>query len=210
MLLAAYTLWAAYFLPLGHLAATLDTMDLRTSWDRAIPLVPWMVWIYDLCYLMPVFAIFAIKDGHVLNRLIMAVYVSTVASTVMYFTIPIAYPIPEFGTSLSERFLDWQFVVDFQPGANKMPSLHVSNAFVIWIALRHDSRRKSLVFLTLAVLIAISTLLVKKHLIADVFVGMMWAAGAWWIAGQLYRRVADRTVSGDRALLKMVGLGRFA
>ena len=91
-----------------------------------------------------------------------------------------------------------------------MPSLHVSNAFVIWLALRKDGRLKSGVFLLLAILIALSTLLVKKHLVADVAVGLMWATGSWWIAGHLYDRWADQSISGRDAILKLVGLARFA
>jgi membrane-associated phospholipid phosphatase len=203
----AYTVWLVYFLSLGHFASTLATMDLRTSLDRQIPLVSWMVWVYDFTYVLPIWALLVIRDGHLLNRLLMSVYIATLTATVVYLLVPIAYPSPEFGSSISERFLDWQHRIDFQPGANKMPSLHVANSFMIWLAVRSRGRLISLLFLGMAVLIAISTLLVKKHLLIDIATGAAWAFGAWWLAGKAYERWADSSLPPDRALMKLIGLG---
>ncbi len=204
----AYTIWLAYFLATGHLASNLETMDLRSALDHRIPLVPWMVWIYDFTYILPIAVILLVRDGHILNRLLMAVYMGTLMATVVYFLVPIAYPAPVLGSSLSERFLEWQHQIDFQPGANKLPSLHVANSFMIWMAVRSRGRGLSALFLVMAVLIAVSTLLVKKHLVIDVVAGVAWGFGVWWLAGKAYDRWADRSLPADRALLKLLRLRR--
>jgi membrane-associated phospholipid phosphatase len=206
MAAVGFAVWLVYFLTMGNIAATLPTHDLRTSWDMAIPLWEWTVWIYDFCYLIPVFAIFAIKDGHLLNRLLVAIYTSTLLATAVYFLIPISYPDPVFGDSIAARFLEWQFAIDFQPGANKMPSLHVANAFLVWLAVRNRGRSWSAWYLIAAILIALSTLTTKKHLMADAALGTVWAFGAWYLSGRIYHRLFDQSLPPQDALLKRVGL----
>ncbi|NNE69995.1 MAG: hypothetical protein HKN29_06475 [Rhodothermales bacterium] len=208
MMLVAYLVWAVYFLSMGHLAATLPTNDLRTAWDLAIPFWPWMVWIYDFCYLIPLFAVFVVKDGHRLNRLLVAVYTATLTATIVYFLVPVSYPDPAFGDDLSSRFLAWQFAIDFQPGANKMPSLHVANSFMVWLAVRSRGRGYSAAFLLGAIVIALSTLLTKKHLVADVALGVVWAHGAWYLAGHLYHGLFDQSLPAREALLDGLRLRR--
>jgi membrane-associated phospholipid phosphatase len=204
MMVVAYLTWLAYFIPMGHLAATMNSTDWRTAVDVAIPFWSWTVWIYDFCYFLPLFAVFVVTDGHFLNRLLLAVFTATFSATVVYFIFPISYPDPIFGDSISDRFLAWQFAIDFQPGANKMPSLHVANSFMAWLAVKTRSRKASAVFLVSAILIAISTLFTKKHLVLDVALGAAWAFGAWYIAGKLYARFFDASLPPDEALL--VGL----
>jgi membrane-associated phospholipid phosphatase len=206
MAAAGFAIWLVYFLAVGNLAATLPTRDLRTAWDLAIPLWEWSVWIYDFCYLIPVFAIFAIKDGHLLNRLLVAIYTATLLATVVYFLIPISYPDPVFSDSISGRFLAWQFEIDFQPGANKMPSLHVANAFMVWLAVRNRGRIWSQSYLIVAILIALSTLVTKKHLIADAALGTVWAFGAWYLSGRIYNGLFDQSLPPKDALLGRIGL----
>ena len=48
-----------------------------------------------------------------------------------YLALPIAFPRPELGSSLAERVLAVEYAADFRPGANKLPSLHVTFA---WLA----------------------------------------------------------------------------
>ena len=102
--MVAYLVWAAIFVSFGHWAATLETIDARTAIDRAIPLWEWTVWVYDLCYIIPVAIVWTVKDGHQLNRLLLAIFVATFASFVVYVAFPIAYPEPDLSDSISGRF----------------------------------------------------------------------------------------------------------
>ena len=63
VLFVTYALWIAAFETVGRYAATLHTVDLTTAWDRAIPLVPAFVWPYELCYAVPLFALFVCATG---------------------------------------------------------------------------------------------------------------------------------------------------
>jgi hypothetical protein len=54
-----------------------------------------------------------------------------------------------------------------------------------------------------ALLITISTVFVKQHIIIDSAAGIVWALGAWWLAGRLYPRLADGTAGPHAALKQM-------
>ncbi|MBO6575904.1 MAG: phosphatase PAP2 family protein [Rhodothermales bacterium] len=208
MMLVAYAVWAALFIGIGILTADLPGYDLRIGLDHAIPLWEWTVWIYSFCYIIPVFAVLAVQDGHRLNRLLVAVFVSTLSAAVVYAAVPVIYPYPEIADTVSGRFLAWQVALDFEPGGNKLPSLHVANAFLVWLAVRSRGRAWSWALLAAAVIISASTLTTKRHLVGDVVLGTAWAFWAWWASGILHRRWFDRGVPGRESLLKRVGMLR--
>ena len=68
ILLVAYAIWFVTFMAVGRYAATLRTRDLTSALDRAIPLVPAFVWPYELCYALPVAALFVLRDFRRFDR----------------------------------------------------------------------------------------------------------------------------------------------
>jgi membrane-associated phospholipid phosphatase len=200
-----YLAWILVFLTVGKCASTLPTHDLTLRLDRMIPVAAVFVWPYELCYIFPFLPLFLLKDWHRFNRAILAVILANLTAFVVYFALPISYPRPELGGSLSELVLHWEQNLDFQPGANKLPSLHVAFAWIVFIVCRNQGLRKLTRFLILAgtVLITISTLFTKQHVILDVVCGVIWAFAAWWAAGFLYPRLADVGVAPQTALKQM-------
>ena len=198
LLMVVYSAWLIVFESVGRYAATLATHDPTTSLDRLIPVVPEAVWLYDFCFVLPLVILFVVHEGHLLNRAVIAIFVSTLSACVVYLLYPVAYPLPELGTSISDRLLALHYELDFRPGANKLPSLHVANAWMIWLAVRSSGVRRvtRTVFLVLAITISLSTLLVKQHLILDVALGFVWAFPSWWLAGTLYARINRYGLSG--------------
>lgn len=198
LLLVVYTAWLVIFQAVGRYAATLPTHDPTTALDRLIPLVPEAVWLYDFCFILPLVVLFVVHEGHLLNRAVIAIFVSTISASVVYLSYPVAYPLPELGSSLSDRVLAYHYMHDFRPGANKMPSLHVANSWMIWLAVRESGAgsKTRLIFLVLALTISISTLLVKQHIVPDVLLGFAWAFPSWWLAGTLYARLNRYGLSG--------------
>lgn len=188
LFLASYVVWMALYRSVGAVAVTFDAHDLSTSWDRALPVWPQWVWIYDFCFLLPAFLVMMLKDGHAINRLVIAIFVAAVSASVLFLLVPIAHPFPELGSGAAERWVTLHYENDFPPGANKMPSLHVINAILFWLAVRDcsSSRLARGVMFVLAVLISASTVLIKQHLIIDVATGIPWAFATWWITGRLY------------------------
>lgn len=139
LFLASYVVWMALYRSVGAVAVTFDAHDLSTYWDRALPVWPQWVWIYDFCFLLPGFLVLLLKDGHAINRLVIAIFVAAVSASVLFLLVPIAHPFPELGSGVAERWVTLHYENDFPPGANKMPSLHVINAILFWLAVRHGS-----------------------------------------------------------------------
>jgi PAP2 superfamily/ABC-2 family transporter protein len=198
MLLLGYAVWMIGFQLVGRYAATLRTWDLTTAWDRAIPFVPAFVWPYEACYALPVIALWLFRDWHRFNVGFLAIAIASLFAFAAYLLLPVAFPRPALGSSLSERLLATEFAADFSPGANKLPSLHVAISWIILFAIWGQAKRRvtDLLVLVLVAAITVSTLFVKQHLVLDVVTAVPLAVLAFAIAHRLYWRV---TGPGDRA-----------
>lgn len=190
VLLGAYVMWVLCYELVGHLAARLPTFDLTTEWDRAIPLWPPAVWAYESCYLLPLLPVLLARDWHRINVWLLACLLANLSAFVVYFALPVAFPRPALGDSLAERVIGWEYAIDFDPGANNLPSMHVTLSWLAAFACARQGRSAWLVGALglLAVLISLSTLLVKQHLLWDVGAGLIWALASWRLAGTWYER----------------------
>lgn len=190
VLLVAYALWLAAFEVVGRYAARLHTVDLTSAWDRATPLVPAFVWPYEACYLLPFVPLFVLKDWHRFNVALLAILVANVAAFAVFLALPVAIPHPPLGTTPAERVLAFEYAADFQPGANKLPSMHVAMSWIIVCAMwRQASSRAADVLLAVALALAtVAPVLVKQHAIVDVVVAVPWGLAAYWLAAKTYAK----------------------
>jgi len=190
--LFVYGIWFIFFDGVGRYAATLPTRDITSSIDPHIPLIPEFIWIYILCYIFPFLPLFVIKDWRRFNRALLGIIIANLSAFIVYLIFPVAFPRPELGQSPSERLLSFIYIADFCPGANKLPSLHIIFTWIVYLASRRQRLNKfgdSIVFFT-AVMITISTLFVKQHIIVDVVAGLFWAFSSWTLAGYIYNLLA--------------------
>ncbi len=204
--LGFFVVWIFAFFAVGNYAAMLPTRDLTTALDRAIPLVPGFVWLYELCYIFPLVPLFIVRNWHRYNRALLAILLANVTAFGVYLLLPLAFPKPVLGTSLSERLLASIIAADFSPGANKLPSLHVIFSWIVYFLCRGESRKSWVtpaVFIT-ALAISVSTLFVKQHILYDVVGGFIWAVGCWKVAGYLYPRMANTALPAPVALRNMI------
>lgn len=199
-----YLLWLAVFEAVGRYAATLSTSDITLEFDRGIPFSPPLIWAYEVCYLFPFVPLLVVNDWHRFNRVILAVVLANVVACAVYLAFPIALPRPVPGADLSSRIVALEYAADFHPGANKLPSLHVALAWLVWLAcLRQGLRRFwAVLILATAVAISVATLFVKQHVVLDVVSGAALAFAAWSVAGRLYPRLAGD--AGPRKALARV------
>jgi hypothetical protein len=202
MLLLGYAVWMVGFQLVGRYAATLQTRDLSTAWDRAIPLVPAFVWPYEACYALPLVALWLFRDWHRFNVGFLAIALASLMAFAVYLLLPVAFSRPALGSSLSERLLATEFAADFSPGANKLPSLHVAISWIIMFAVWGQARRRVTDFLVLGLVLAItaSTLFVKQHLVVDVVTALPLAGVAFAISHRLYWSVTAPTDASESAL----------
>ena len=206
VILGAYAVWIIAFQIVGRYAATLNTYDPTTSIDGMIPLLPDFVWFYALCYIFPLLPLFVVKDYHRLNITILCIVLANISAFVVYLTYPVAFPRPELGQSLADKILYIEYTIDFYPGANKLPSMHVSFAWFVYFAIRGQNMRKSgeafVLFLT--VMITLSTLFVKQHIILDVIAGILWAFLTWGLSKYLYPYLTNQKIEPPAALRQML------
>jgi membrane-associated phospholipid phosphatase len=198
-------IWVIVFEAVGWYASMLPGWDFTTYIDRQIPLIPVFVWPYVLCYVFPFLPLFVVKDWHRFNRALLSIILANLSAFVLYLIIPIAFPRPELGGTLSERLLSFIYGVDFHPGANKLPSLHVTFAWITYLVCRGQRLNRfgdSIVFL-LAVAITFAALFVKQHIILDVAAGIFWAFSAWILAGYLYRFLTNPYIDPRAGLKEM-------
>jgi membrane-associated phospholipid phosphatase len=203
--LLAYLVWIIVFEAVGFYAVTLPAKDVTLPLDRHIPLLSWFIWPYLLCYLFPFLPLIVVKDWHRFNKALLAIILANAAAFLVYILLPIAFPHPELGSGFSDRVLALQFRYDFKPGANKLPSLHVTYAWIVYLLCRKQGLgrfREGLIFLV-AMLISVSTLFVKQHILLDVLAGAAWAFAAWFAAGRLYPRLAAPGTSPPEALKRL-------
>jgi membrane-associated phospholipid phosphatase len=207
VLFAAYLMWVLCYELVGHLAARLPASDLTTSWDRAIPLWPPAVWAYESCYLLPLVPVLLARDWHRVNVWLLACLLANLSAFVVYFLLPVAFPRPVLGASWAEHVIAWEYAIDFKPGANNLPSMHVALSWLAAFACAGQGRSRWLVGALglLAALISLSTLLVKQHLLWDVVTGVIWALASWRLAQAWYRRRRDPALSPLDNLRRTLG-----
>jgi membrane-associated phospholipid phosphatase len=208
--LLLYAGWFVVFEIVGRYASTLPTHDLTMAIDRRIPLVPGFVWPYEACYLFPFAPLFLAEDWHRFNRGVLAALLANVLAFAVYLALPIAFAMPRLGHTAAERVLAMEYALDFHPGANKLPSMHVAFAWITGLTCRGrlgtGGRGKALDagLFGCALLLSIATAFVKQHLLVDVVAGVVWAFAAWSAAGRLYARLGGGETEARDALNRML------
>jgi hypothetical protein len=187
---AAYALWIVCFELVGQLGSRLPSRDLSTPLDRAIPLFPSAIWLYESCYLLPFAVPLFARDFRRVHVGFAAALIANATAFIVYLAYPVAFPRPELGNTVAERLLALEYALDFQPGANNLPSLHVAMSFLTLLTCaRQGLSRKLMCALTLLTLgITASTLLVKQHLLLDAALGVLWAFASFKLAERWSQR----------------------
>jgi len=189
---------------------TTHKIDLLTDLDLVIPLIPGFVWIYHT--LIPVIAITMIaflKKKELFLTTLAAFILSSLILSSFYILLPSFYPREIFyGEPLS--WTDWLYrLTQTIDGAhNTFPSGHVTYAWLIAIAIRDCSYTKKHhwlknIFIGWAILISISTLVLKQHYIIDVVSGICLALLCYYfIRKLLFSRFKKSNYSNDTRKLK--------
>jgi hypothetical protein len=148
-----------------------DVHRIYFEWERSIPLVPSMIWVYfSVTPLMLLPAI--LLDIEQLNRLAKQMMLAMLIAGVVFLIFPatIGYPPPENPPAAIEilRSIDRPY--------NLVPSLHVALSLIIMRNLHpvFDARGKALLGIWMIALV-VSVLLTHQHHLADVLGGLLLA-----------------------------------
>lgn len=200
-----YILWIIAYEAVGRYMQTFPAHDLTCSLDRMCPLMPIFVWPYVFCYVFPFLLACVVTDWHRVNCGVLAMWFANLTAFMVYVAYPIAFPKPELAASISERLLALEYAADFHPGANNFPSLHVAFSWLVYFMCRKQGLSRTMenaIFLT-ALLITLSALLVKQHIVADVVTGILWAMAAWAAAVYFYPRWTEADADAVSAFRQM-------
>lgn len=153
--------------------------------DGLIPLIPWTVSIYVLCYLFWVVNyILGTRRGRELGfRLLSAEFLSKAVCLILFMLVPTICVRPELqGGGLWNGILGLIYFVDTPD--NLFPSIHCITSWFCYIAVRGDKtlpkwyRVFSLVF---ALAVCVSTLTTKQHLFVDAPTGVILAELCYYL-----------------------------
>jgi membrane-associated phospholipid phosphatase len=159
-----------------------NDFDFYTSIDALIPFVPEFIWIYHTLAPVILFTtIILIKRRDCFFTAYMACALAGVSLTIFYFLFPAYYPrgglIEEI--TISEWLVNWTRIID--DANNTFPSSHVTYSWLMFLSVMNCDMVKKfksirVLYMLWAILVAISTLLLKQHFIVDVGSGIIVAS----------------------------------
>lgn len=162
--------------------------NLETSFDRAIPFVPWTVAIYFGCYLFWIVNyILCVRQGRVeAYRFLSADFLAKCICLLFFLGLPTTNIRPEVtGGTVWDAAMRFLYRVD--AADNLFPSIHCLTSWMCYIGLR-GRKRVPLLYRAFscaaAIAVFISTLTTKQHVLVDVVGGVLLAEACYWIAGR--------------------------
>jgi len=166
---------------------TVSRFDFLTNLDTLIPIMPEFIWIYHtLIPILLITSVIIVKKPGVFFTSFLACIVATLILGIFYVIFPSHYPRPIIiGNSISEQILQLTYLID---GPNcTFPSGHVTYAFILYYTIKDtdlSTNFKFIQFLYLiwAILLSISTLMIKQHYIIDVFSGVLVATICYYVS----------------------------
>lgn len=178
-------------------AKSITRHNITTSIDQKVPVIPVFIYIYFGCYLF--WLINMMLGGRVSKEHFYKLCTTSVICTILCACIYLVYPCtltrPEIKvTDVNTFFLDVLYKID-QP-VNLCPSLHCLTSWLCVISVRKQKsiptgyRIFSYIY---ALLILISTQVLKQHVLIDLITGVLVAEIIWQIVNHnnFYRKVQN-------------------
>ena len=178
--------------------------DLTTSLDQAIPLVPGWMYIYFGCFLFWTVNYIMVarinrNDPDTFYRFVAADMISRLVCGIIFMVFPTTNVRPEVtGTGFSVFLLQFLYGLD-QP-TNLFPSIHCLVSWFCFLGIKDQKRIPAWykgVSFVLAVLVFLSTLFTKQHVLVDVAGGVILAQICFMLGQKteiwhIYERVGSK------------------
>ncbi len=170
----------------GVLTAGRYHYDFTMEIDRAVPLIPGFVWIYVLAF--PFWAVNYIlsaqKGKDAFYRFVATDLTVHMICFVLFLLVPTTNVRPEIpGDSFSEELLKLIYLLDGgNSPSNLFPSIHCYVSWLSWRGQKDSGKipkwyqNFSLIF---ALLVIISTQVLKQHYLVDAIAGVVLVEAAW-------------------------------
>lgn len=145
--------------------------------DDKLPLVPFFIYFYIFWYLMLFFVpyIIYVKNKDKFYEYLAVIVVSILISSMVFFFFPTTIIRGNIeSTNITTFILNFIYLTD-TPALNCLPSMHCAVCFMfIYYSFKIDIKwYYKLLIIILSILVIISTLLIKQHVIWDVFAALL-------------------------------------
>lgn len=183
--LGMLVLFTTGFFGLDNLLCGRKFYDVSCALDRRVPLRPEWIWAYLLYYPLcfaPLFFPGLLADDDLYLRAAAGFCIQFLAAWAIFYLYPTRITrVQVEGDSPCAQAVRGLYAVD--SGCNIFPSLHVANTvYVACLAMHFLPASLSLFFFAAAVLVSVSTVLIKQHYLADIPAGTLLGVGAYALA----------------------------
>lgn len=182
--LPAWLLWAAVYYTAAALTDPSRARVLDEGLAAQLPFVPALTPLYLGVHPLSVLPFARAPHGAALRRIGLGFALILVVSLVAWLSVPVAFPrsLPA-GEGLGAWVLTHLRGTD--PPVNCLPSTHCAMAVHAAYRLRGDGRLLSAWSTLTAVLIAVSTMVLRQHYAVDVIAGVTLGLGVAWAVDRL-------------------------
>lgn len=175
--------------------------DLTLGFDLSTPFLPWTVLIYLLSFAFWVICYIycASQEKSQAYRFLCTDFLAKAVCLVIFLAIPTTNVRPELeGDSLGCTLMRFVYWVDSP--YNLFPSIHCLLSWLCFLGVRdapNSSPKARCAVFCIAIMIFISTLTTKQHVVVDVLGGVILAQLSYWAASKkailtVYSKFADR------------------
>ena len=160
--------------------------------EESIPFLPWTIIIYWGCFIFWItnFYLGTIYDKGKNGQFIKTHYIGEMICYIIMFVFPTTMSRPEVvGTGVFSKIVIAQYTLD--AADNLLPSIHCFVSYLCWIGVRNNKdipKWHQNTSLVLALLVFVSTLTVKQHVIADLIASVVVAEVAYKVSTYLSNR----------------------
>ena len=183
-LVLGYLAFCALYLGSHALRLTTPTLLQPSAIDARVPFVDWSIWIYLSQFVLLPVAIVCARDSDDRSRVFYASLVATVIAALVFLLWPTQLQRPAVPTAGMVGTV-WALLFATDIDGNCFPSLHVALSALAGAAMWRRGWRIVAVFWPL--LIALSTLTTRQHIVWDVIGGLVLAMLAWRWTPRLLR-----------------------
>lgn len=180
---ALYAVIVCVNMPVYYLGRLLtmgrDHTDISIPLDDKIPLIPVMIIIYWGCYIYWVvsYLIALSQEYEIAKKFAIAEIAGKIVCFIIFMIFPTTMTRPEItGTGIFDQLMKFLYFVD-QPDM-LFPSIHCYVSWMCYLGVKDmpNLKKKWKIFILLfAILVCISTVTVKQHVIYDIFGGIILA-----------------------------------
>lgn len=150
-------------------------IDVSLPVDYSIPFIPVFIFGYTLVYLSMLLLYFTMKDMQEFRRAIITVLLVTTVHYIFFLLLPVKINFfrPDISTVGGFWIEATKFYYFIDKPYNCFPSLHVAYSTLAVMCSWRNHHLMRIIFLVMAVIVAISVVFVKQHYILDVVTGAM-------------------------------------